>query len=73
MCNNPAKFHQNRSSVFRGVAFTKLFGRKDGRTIADQYMSLRRFAAGDKKGIRVEYIRLFKPEITEYKRMGGRH
>ena len=25
------------------------------------------------KLIRVEYIRLFKPEITEFKRMGGRH
>ena len=38
MCNNPAKFHQNRSGVFRGVAFTKLFGRKDaGRTNADHY------------------------------------
>jgi hypothetical protein len=36
-------------------------------------MPLRRFAAGDKKGIRIEYIRLFKPEITEFKRMGGRH
>jgi hypothetical protein len=36
-------------------------------------MSLRRLVAGDKKGIRVEYIRLFKPEITEFKRMGGRH
>ena len=72
MCNNRAKFHQNRSSVFRGVAFTKLFGRKDGRTQTIT-MSLRRFAAGDKKGIRVEYIRLFKPEITEFKRMGGRH
>jgi hypothetical protein len=31
-------------------------------------MSLLRFAAGDKKGIRVEYIRLFKPEVTEFKR-----
>ena len=28
---------------------------------------------GDKKGIRVEYMRLFKAEITEFKRMGGRH
>jgi hypothetical protein len=28
---------------------------------------------GDKMGIRVEYIRLLKPEITEFKRMGGRH
>ena len=36
-------------------------------------MSHRRFVAGDKKDIRVEYIRLFKPEITEFKRMGGRH
>jgi hypothetical protein len=34
-------------------------------------MSFRRFAAEDKNGIRVEYIRLFKPEITEFKRMGG--
>jgi hypothetical protein len=44
-------------------------GRTDGRaqTIT---MSLRRFAAADKKGIRVEYIRL---EIAEFKRMGGRH
>jgi hypothetical protein len=25
------------------------------------------------KLIRVEYIRLFKPEITEFKRMGGRY
>jgi hypothetical protein len=43
--------------------------RTDGRmqTIT---MSLRHFAARDKKGIRVEYIRLFKPEITEFKRMG---
>jgi hypothetical protein len=35
----------------------------DGRTQTIT-MSLRRFAAGDKNGIRVEYIRLFKPEIT---------
>ena len=35
MCNNPAKFHLNRSSVFRGVAFTKLFERKVGRTNVD--------------------------------------
>jgi transcriptional regulator len=44
-------------------------GRTDGRaqTIT---ISLRRFAAADKKGIRVEYIRL---EIAEFKRMGGRH
>ena len=68
MCNNPAKFNQNWSSVFRGVAFTKLDGRTQTIT-----MSLRRFAAGDKKGIRVEYIHLFKPEKTEFKRMGGRH
>jgi hypothetical protein len=47
-------------------------GRTDGRTQTIT-MSLRRFAAGDKKGIRIEYIRLFKPEITEFKRMGGRH
>ena len=47
-------------------------GRTDGRTQTTT-MSLRRFAAGDKKGIRAEYIRLFKPEITEFKRMGGRH
>jgi hypothetical protein len=47
-------------------------GRTDGRTQTIT-MSLRRFAAGDKKGIRVEYIPLFKPEITEFKRMGGRH
>ena len=46
--------------------------RTDGRTQTIT-MSLRRFAAGDKKGIQVEYIRLFKPEITEFKRMGGRH
>jgi hypothetical protein len=38
-------------------------GRTDGRTQTIT-MSLRRFAAGDKKGIRIEYIRLFKPEIT---------
>ena len=44
----------------------------DGRTQTIT-MSLRRFATGDKKGIRVEYIRLFKAEITEFKRMGGRH
>ena len=25
------------------------------------------------KRVRVEYIRLFKQEITEFKRMGGRH
>ena len=31
------------------------------------------FAAGDKQGIQVEYIHLFKPEITEFKCMGGRH
>jgi hypothetical protein len=47
-------------------------GRTDGRTQTIT-MSLRRLAAGDKKGIRVAYIRLFKPEITEFKRMGGRH
>ena len=47
-------------------------GRTDGQaqTIT---MSLRRFAARDKQGIQVEYIPLFKPEITEFKRMGGRH
>jgi uncharacterized protein YfaP (DUF2135 family) len=28
---------------------------------------------GGQKGHRVEYIRLFKPEITEFKRMGVRH
>ena len=44
----------------------------DGRTQIIT-MSLRRFAAGDKKGIQVEYIRLFKPEVTEFERMGGRH
>ena len=53
-------------------------GRKDGRTNADHYYvtpALRGGGGGggDKKGIRVEYIRLFKPEITEFKRMGGRH
>jgi hypothetical protein len=37
----------------------------DGRTQTIT-MSLRRFAVGDKKAIRVEYIRLFKPEITEF-------
>ena len=42
--------------------------RTDGRTQTIT-MSLRCFAAGDKKGIRVEYIRLFKPEITEFKLM----
>ena len=47
-------------------------GRTDGRTQTIT-MSHRRFAAGDKKDIGVEYIRLFKPEITEFKRMGGRH
>ena len=47
-------------------------GRTDGRTQTIT-MSHRRFVAGDKKDIRVEYIRLFKPEITEFKRMGGRH
>ena len=47
-------------------------GRTDGRTQTIT-KSLRRFAAGDKKGIRIEYIRLYKPEITEFKRMGGRH
>jgi hypothetical protein len=47
-------------------------GRTDGRTQTTT-MSLRRFAVGDKKGIRAEYIRLFKPEIIEFKRMGGRH
>ena len=62
-----------QSLIKIGQAFLEeLFGRKDGRmqTIT---MSLRRLAAGDKKGIRVEYIRLFKPEITEFRRMGGRH
>jgi hypothetical protein len=51
-------------------------GRKDGRTDGRRQtitMSPRRFAAGDKKGIRIEYIRLYKPEITELKCMGGRH
>jgi hypothetical protein len=43
--------------------------RTDGQTQTIT-MSLRRFAAGDKKGIRVEYIRLFKPEITEFKPYG---
>jgi hypothetical protein len=47
-------------------------GRTDGRTHTIT-MSHRRFAAGDEKDIRVEYIRLFKPEITEFKRMGDRH
>ena len=47
-------------------------GRTDGRTQTIT-MTHRRFVAGDKKDIRVEYIRLFKPEITEFKRMGGRH
>jgi hypothetical protein len=47
-------------------------GRTDGRTQTIT-MSHRRFVAGDKKDIWVEYIRLFKPEITEFKRMGGRH
>ena len=47
-------------------------GRTDGRTQTIT-MSLHRFVVGDKKGIRVEYIRLFKPELTEFKRMGGRH
>jgi hypothetical protein len=47
-------------------------GRTDGRTQIIT-MSLRRFAAVDTKDIRDEYIRLFKPEITEFKRMGGRH
>ena len=47
-------------------------GRTNGRTQTIT-MSHRRFVAGDKKDIRVEYIRLFKPEITEFKRMGGRH
>ena len=69
MCNNPAKFHQNRSSVLTGVAFTKLFGRKDG----DHYYVTPSLCGGGQKGIRVEYIPLFKPEITEFKRMGGRH
>ena len=53
-----------QSFIKIGQAFTKLFGRTDGRTNAGITMSLRRFAAGDKKGIWVEYIRLFKPEIT---------
>jgi hypothetical protein len=44
-------------------------GRTDGRTQTIT-MSLRRFAAGDKKGIRVEYIRLFKPEITRVQTYG---
>ena len=69
MCNNPAKFHKNLSSVFRGVAFTKLFGRTD----ADHYCHSVASRQGDKKGIRVEYISLLKPEIIEFKRMGGRH
>jgi hypothetical protein len=69
MCNNPAKFHKNLSSVFRGVAFTKLFGRPN----ADHYCHSVASRQGDKKGIRVEYISLLKPEIKEFKRMGGRH
>ena len=73
MCNNPAKFHKNLSSVFRGVAFTKLFGRKDGGANADHYYVTPSFRGGNKKDIRVEYIRLLKPEITEFKGMGGRH
>jgi hypothetical protein len=73
MYYNPAKFHQNQSSVFTGVAFTKLFGRRTDGQAQTITMSLRRFAAGDKQGIRVEYIPLFKPEITEFKGMGGRH
>ena len=47
-------------------------GRTDGRTQIIT-MSLRRFAAGDKKGIQVEYIRLLRPDITEFKHIGGRH
>ena len=47
-------------------------GRTDGRTQTIT-MSHRRFATRDKKDIGVEYIRLFKPEITEFKRMGDRH
>ena len=50
MCNNPAKFHKNRSSVFRGVAFTKLFGRKDGRTSADHYYITPSLRGGGQKG-----------------------
>ena len=51
MCNNPAKFHQNRSSVFRGVAFTKLFGRKDGRTNADHYYVTPSLRGGGQKRV----------------------
>ena len=51
MCNNPVKFHKNLSSIFRGVAFTKLFGRKEGRTDERRpLLSLRCFAAGGQKG-----------------------
>jgi hypothetical protein len=45
----------------------------DGRTDGQAQTITMYFAAGDKQGIRVEYIPLFKPEITEFKRMGGRH
>jgi hypothetical protein len=48
-------------------------GRKDGRTNADHYCHSVASRQGDKKGIRVEYISLLKPEIKEFKRMGGRH
>jgi hypothetical protein len=68
-----------QSFIKIGQAFLEEFlsqsysdGRTDGRTQIIT-MSLRRFAAVDKKDIRDEYIRLFKPEITEFKRMGGRH
>ena len=48
-------------------------GRKDGRTNADHYYVTPSLRGGGQKGYTVEYIRSFKPEITEFKRMVGRH
>jgi hypothetical protein len=48
-------------------------GQKDGRKNADHYYVTPSLRSGGQKGMQIEYIRLFKPEITEFKRIGGRH
>ena len=72
MCNNPAKFHENLSSVIEELRSQSY---SDGRTTDERrpYCHSVVSRQGDKKGIRVEYISLLKPEIIEFKRMGGRH
>ena len=72
MCNDPAKFHKNLSSVLEELRsqIIRTEGRTDERRPYCHSVASRQ---GDKKGIWVEYISLLTPEITEFKRMGGRH